>query len=81
MRDNSPCECMKSENWSSMSSVVAANFGRLVREGIDSSGACEKGIRDILVSIVVASIMAAEGANGVNDIDAILASVKERVTQ
>lgn len=75
------CPCMGEESWDAFSSVMGASVGRIVREGLDSSGTCEKGTRDILVSIVVASIMAAEGENGVRDIDTILASVKERMVQ
>lgn len=81
---NVPCEqctCMKDDSWNVFSAMSGATIGQHVRELVDSSGACEMGVRDILVSILVGSILAAEGQAGVRDIDGLLAEVKRRISQ
>lgn len=79
MPDNATCPCMREDGWNTYSGVVGGHFGRAVREMIDGSGACEKGVRDLLVSVIVGSIVAAEGSVGVENVDEILSGVKRRI--
>lgn len=79
MPDNAPapCPCMRESSWENYVAVFGSSIGRIVRDQIDGSGACQKGVRELLVSVIVASIIAAEGSATDTVVDAVFSKVKE----
>ena len=79
MPDNNPapCPCMREPSWDNHVAVFGSNIGRIVRDQIDGSGACQKGVRELLAAAIVASIVAAEGSATDTVVDAVFSKVKE----
>lgn len=79
--DRKICICMMSPSWDDRAAVFGADIGRIVRERIDASGACQTGVRDLLASVIVASIVAAEGSTEDSVVEGVFSDVKRIINQ